>query len=101
MAAVRWLADLDVERDLTEKLDAELGRLLARAAIAEDVALMAAFRTLEVTHVLDDAEHRHVDLAQHVEPLVGIEKGDVLRRRDDDRAEIGRASCRERVCHYV
>src|SRR3546814_20092151 len=35
MAAVRCLADLDVERDLAEKIDAELGRLLARAAMAE------------------------------------------------------------------
>src|SRR3546814_3916302 len=62
MAAVRCLADLDVERDLAEKLDAELGRLLARAAMAEDVALMAAFRTLEVTHVLDDADRKSTRL---------------------------------------
>jgi hypothetical protein len=40
-------------------------------------------------HVLDDAEHRHVDFTEHVEALAGIQKRDVLRRRDDHRAGQG------------
>ena len=36
-------------------------------------------------HVLDDAEHRHVDLFEHAQPFARIGKRDVLRRGDDDR----------------
>ena len=40
----------------------------------------------EIAHVLDQAEHRHVDLAEHVEALARIQQRDVLGRRDDHRA---------------
>ncbi len=59
---------------------------LAGAAVAEDLAAPAAMRAQEIAHVLDDAEHRHVDLLEHVQPLARVDEGDVLRRRDDDRA---------------
>ena len=37
-------------------------------------------------HVLDDAEHRHLDLLEHAQTFARVEQRDVLRRRDDDRA---------------
>jgi hypothetical protein len=40
----------------------------------------------KVAHVLDDAEHRHLDLAEHVQPLAGIDQREILRRRHDHRA---------------
>ena len=90
VAAVGGLADGDVERHLAEEVAAELLGLAPRAAMAEDLAALAAMRAEEIAHVLDDAEHRHVDLAEHVEALARVEQRDVLRRRDDDRA--GRAA---------
>ena len=57
-----------------------------RAAVAEDVGALAALGADEIAHVLDDAEHRHVDLAEHVEALAGVDQREVLRRGDDDGA---------------
>ena len=51
--------------------------------MAEDLAALAAIGAEEIAHVLDDAEHRHVDLAEHVEALARVDQRDVLRRRDD------------------
>src|SRR5260370_15920820 len=82
-ALVGGLADEDVERHFAEELGAQSLRLAPRAAMAEDVAALAAMRAEEIAHVLDDAEHGHVDLAEHVEAFARIEEGDVLRRRDD------------------
>src|SRR5262249_2350896 len=86
MAAVGGLADREVGRDSAEELGAELLGFPAGAAMAEDVAALAAMGAEEIAHVLDDAEHGHVDLAEHVEALARIEQRDVLRRRDDDGA---------------
>ena len=36
-------------------------------------------------HVLDDAQHRHLDLLEHPQRLARVEQRDVLRRGDDDR----------------
>src|SRR5437588_653371 len=52
----------------------------------KDLAAATAMRAQEIAHVLDDAEHRHLDLGEHVEALAGVEERDVLRRRDDDGA---------------
>ena len=54
-----------LDRDLTEQRDTELGRELLAATTAEDVVAMAAIGTDEARHVVDDAEHRRVDLAEH------------------------------------
>jgi len=85
-AAVGGLADRGVERDLAEEVAAHLLRRRARAAMVEDIGALAAMGAAEIAHILDDPEDRHVDLAEHVETLAGVEQGDVLRRRDDDRA---------------
>src|SRR5215472_13180643 len=84
-SAVGGLADCDVERHLAEKLGAEPFGLMTGAAVTEDLAAAAAVRTQEIAHVLDDAEHRHVDLLEHVEPLAGVQERNVLRGRDNDR----------------
>ena len=46
--------------------------------MSKDLSSFLTVRAEEVAHVLDDAEHRHIDLAEHVEALAGVEKGDVL-----------------------
>ena len=56
------------------------------AAVTEDVGALPALGAHEIAHVLDDAEHRHIDLAEHVEALAGIDQRQVLRGRDDDGA---------------
>ena len=53
--------------------------------MAEDLVALAVVAD-EVAHVLDDAEHRHAHLAEHLQPLAGVDQADVLRRRDDDGA---------------
>src|SRR5262249_49989167 len=69
LAAVRGLADRDIERDLAQELDAEPLGLFPGAAVREDLAPLPAMRAREVAHVLDDPEHWHVDLAEHVQTL--------------------------------
>src|SRR5712692_8087911 len=78
-AVVRGLADRDVERHFAEKIGAKPLGFAARAAMAEDLAALAAMRAEEIAHVLDDAEHRHIDLLEHGEPLARVDEGDVLR----------------------
>src|SRR5690242_13317678 len=72
-AFVGGLADGDVERHFAEEVGAELLGLAPGAAMAEDLAPLAAMRAQEIAHVLDDAEHRHVDLAEHVEALARVQ----------------------------
>src|SRR5205085_7847647 len=64
-AGIRSGANRHVQRNLAEEGHAELFRLVPRAAMAENVGARAAMRTLEIAHVLDDAEHGHVDLLEH------------------------------------
>ena len=56
---------------------------------------MAAVAAHVHAHVLDDAEHGHVDLLEHLEALAGVGERDVLRRGDDDGAR-DRHALRER-----
>src|SRR4051812_1397654 len=85
-AAIGFFADLRVERQLAEQLHVVLlGHALA-AASTEDVLDVAAVRTDVQAHVLDDAEHGHRDLLEHLETLARIGQGDVLRRGHNDRA---------------
>ena len=57
-----------------------------RAAMAEDLVALAALGADEIAHVLHDADHRHIHLAEHVEPFAGIDQGQVLRGGHDHRA---------------
>src|SRR5271154_165659 len=64
-AVVRAGADRHIQRNFTEERHRQTFGLMARTAMTEDIRLGAAMRTLEITHVLDNAEHRHVDLLEH------------------------------------
>src|SRR5205085_9822388 len=82
-------AYLGVERDRAEEGDAlALGPRL-RAAVTEDVVAVAAVRARVVRHVLDEAEQRDLQLAEHADGLSHVEERDVLRRADDDGARDG------------
>jgi hypothetical protein len=59
--------------------------------LAEDSFLMPAMAADVQAHVLDDPEHGHVNLLEHLEPFARIGQRDVLRRRDDDRSADGNA----------
>src|SRR6202035_4885125 len=84
-AAVAAADDFGVERDgAQEGGPQELGGPAA-AALLEDVGHLAAVGADEGGHVLDDADHRHVDLLEHGEALPGVDEGDVLRCRHDHR----------------
>src|SRR6185312_15700078 len=54
--------DRHVQRDLAQERNTQPFRFMPCTAMAENVRARAAFGTLEVAHVLDDAEHRHADL---------------------------------------
>src|SRR3546814_6958086 len=77
-AAVGGLSDLDVERDLAEELHTQALGLAAGPALAEAVRFVAAVGVHEDAHVLHDAEHRHVDLAEHVELLAAVAQAGLL-----------------------
>src|SRR5918999_3199703 len=68
IAFIRGGPDRHVQRDFAQEWDTQPLRLMARAAMAENVRARAALRTLEIAHVLDNAEHRHVDLLEHRKP---------------------------------
>ena len=66
-------------------------------------------RADEGTHVLDDAEHRHVDPAEHGDAAPGVDQGQILRGGDDDGAlerhllrhgELRIAGARRHVDHH-
>ena len=91
-AVVGRVADPAVERHFAEERRAERLRLVARAAVGENVGAAAAMRADEIAHVLDDAEHRHLDLLEHRDAAPRVDQREVLRRRDDHRAGERRRS---------
>src|SRR4029077_18872838 len=85
-AGIGLFADGHVQRHLAEERHAEAFRLVPRAAMAENIGARAAMRAEKIAHILDDAEHRHVDALEHGNAAPGVDERKVLRRRDDDRA---------------
>ncbi len=63
-------------------------RHLLAAAVAKDIHARAV-RQVEVGHVLDHAQDRHFQLAEHHQPAAGILERDQLRQGHDDRAAEG------------
>ena len=57
-----------------------------RAAMAEDRRDVVAGRAAEARHVFDQAQDRNAHLLEHRDAAPRVDQGDVLRRRDDDRA---------------
>ena len=86
LAAVRCFADRYIQGYLAEEFASHLFRRRSGAAMVEYIGAFAAMGTTEIAHVFDQPEYGDFDLAKHVEALARVEQGDVLRRRDDDRA---------------
>src|SRR5262245_21258459 len=84
LAGVTAYPDADVDRHFAKKRHVEFRRPLLRTARAEDVVSLAAIRADEVAHVLDHAEHRNMNLAEHRDSLHGIEQRNILRSTHDD-----------------
>src|SRR5215210_3970518 len=63
---IRLLADLDVQRQRAEQLDAVILAHALAATCAEDPLLMAAVAADVQAHVLDDTEDRDADLFKHL-----------------------------------
>ena len=76
-------ADAGVDRDLAQEGDPQLFGHPAPAAVAEDLGALAAVAADEVAHVLDHAQHRDVELAEHRHGLAHVGERDGLRRRHD------------------
>src|ERR1700675_3550469 len=72
-------ADRHVQRDLAQKRHRKPLRLMPRPAVPEDIRACAAMRALEVAHILDNAEDRHIDLLEHRKSPPRIDQGKVLR----------------------
>src|SRR5690349_3497789 len=75
--------DLRIERNLSQEGHAELLRRARSPAVLEDLLAVPALRADVVGHVLDDAEHRHVDLLEHREALARVDERHVLGSRHD------------------
>ncbi|MNT31392.1 hypothetical protein D3C72_1672250 [compost metagenome] len=54
--------------------------------MAENIITSAGIGRDEIAHILDDAEQRHLHLAEHGDALARIDQRQILRRGDDDRA---------------
>src|ERR1700739_169526 len=65
IAGVGGLANRHVEGHLAQERHAPPLRFAPRPTMAENIRARAAVGTLEVAHVLDDAEYRHVYLPEH------------------------------------
>ena len=85
LAAVAGAADFGVEFDAAEEGGDELLGRLFRSAFGEDIDFVIAMRADEVTHVFDDTDHVHFDLAEHFDGFAGVLHSDVGGRGDDDR----------------
>ena len=77
-------ADARVERHRAEERQLVAGGKVASTAGSEDVGALVAVRADESAHVLDDAEHRHVELAEHLDAAAHVGERHILRRRADD-----------------
>src|SRR5689334_2613774 len=65
-AGIGLLADMDVERQRPQQIDVVVLAHFLRAALAEDVLLVAALRADVKAHVLDDAEDGNPHLLEHL-----------------------------------
>src|SRR5215207_7781248 len=74
-----------IEWHLAEQRKLDRLRQPLSATGPEDGARLAAVRTLEPAHVLDDAEHRHPDALEHLHPAQRVADAHLLRGGDDDR----------------
>src|SRR4029079_12085929 len=76
----------DIDRNLAKQRDAESFRLAFAAATAKNMIAFAVGRRGKITHVLNDPEHRDIDLLEHGSGFASIDERNFLRRGYDDRA---------------
>ena len=84
LAAVAADTDLRIDFDFAEEWDAEELGHAAAFAVAEDVDAAIAMGAGEVTHIFDDAENFHVNLAEHFDGFAHVGERDDSGRGDDD-----------------
>src|SRR5437660_8542971 len=76
----------DVDRNLPEQWNTQpLGFPFAAACAENIITLVVRWRD-EITHVLDQADYRHIHLFEHGCGLTRVDQSDFLRRRNDDRS---------------
>src|SRR4030095_4134057 len=72
-AAIACFTGRDVDWDLAKQRDAQPLRLTFTAAASEDIVAFGVGGRDEVTHVLNEPEHGHVDFVKHGGGLAGID----------------------------
>jgi len=77
-----------VDGDFAEEGNGGLGGELAAAAVTEDLIALAVVAD-EIAHVLDDAQDRHLHLAEHLHALARVDQADLLWLGHDDSAVDG------------
>ena len=84
-SAIRMAANVHMQGNLSKKRHTHAAGFVTGAAMTEYIGAFTAFGTDEGRHVFNDAENRHVHLAEHVQAFARIYQGDILRRGDNDR----------------
>jgi hypothetical protein len=59
-------ADLNIQRHFAQEIRPQLCRCLPCATMAKQVLAVATFGANVLAHVLNDTQHRHVNLVEHV-----------------------------------
>ena len=83
-AMIARFARGNIDGDLTEQRDAQPLRFTFAAAASENIVAFAVRWREEITHVLDETEHRDIDLVEHGSGLARIDKRNFLRCGDND-----------------
>ena len=82
---------MGINGDFSEKFYAEFFGDSFPSILPEEVVLLVGqFGRGEIRHVFDDAENRHADLVEHLQPLARVDQREVVGRRDDHRPRKGR-----------
>ena len=91
-SVVPALAEIAIQRDLSQKRNPQLLAGLPPATLAEDRRLVVAGRANERAHVFHDPQDRHLHVPEHHQHPAGNRHGHILRRRHDDHAGHGQTS---------
>src|SRR5881394_1786782 len=84
--AIARFARGDVDGDLAKQRNAEALRFAFAAAASENIVTLPVRWRDEVTHVLNEAKDRHVDLVEHGGGFARIYQRNFLRGSYDDRS---------------
>ncbi len=70
--------------NLSEKGNAKAHGFFLRTAVSKNIRTCAATWAKKIAHVLDHAEHRHVNALEHCNAPARVNQREVLRRGNDD-----------------